>query len=219
MGLVPVVWGYPDLALSATSTQNDIALYTAEEGTVSTKRWLIWVAVGALSLSAAVLTACGDDDDDGADDDGADGASGAGPVEHTTGMTASQGEDVVVRASDFAFEPKDVRVRQQDQYTLHLVNDSGQLHDWTIDAIPAAEVRVLESAEHEMHEEEEEKTPMPGAGMGTTMPGEIVRLHVAAEQGMDGHISFVPMEKGEYTFYCTIGNHREAGMEGKLIVE
>ncbi|HWO93609.1 MAG TPA: cupredoxin domain-containing protein [Dehalococcoidia bacterium] len=184
-----------------------------EEESMNEKRWLTLVIV-ALSLSAALLVACGDDDDD---DDGEDGADDVGRVEHTTGMTAWQGEEVVIRASDFAFDPPELRVGQQERYMLHLVNDSGQLHDWSIDAMPATEVRVLESAEHEM--DEDHASPMPD-DMGTAMPGEsMARLHVAAEAGMDRHISFVPMEKGEYTFYCTVGNHREAGMEGKLFVE
>jgi plastocyanin len=29
----------------------------------------------------------------------------------------------------------------------------------------------------------------------------------------------VPVKKGAYTVYCTIDDHREKGMEGKIIVE
>lgn len=175
------------------------------------RRVLVLFGSAAILAALLVAAACGDDDDGDGD------TAGGGRVEHTTGMTAAQGEEVVVRARDFAFDPPELRITAQNRYMLHLVNDGGQLHDWTIEAMPATDVRIIESAEHEPGQM---GTPMPGAGMGTAMPdAEMMRLHVAAEKGDDRHVSFVPMEKGEYTFYCTVGNHREAGMEGTLIVE
>lgn len=178
---------------------------------------LAGMGVASLLLGAVLLAGRGDDDDDG-------DTAGGGRVEHTTGMTATLGEEVVVRVTDFAFDPPELRVTAQNRYMLHLVNDSGQLHDWTIDAMPATDVRIVDSAGHEpsqmgTSEPMATSTVMP-PGMGTAMPGsQMMRLHVAAEKGDDRHISFVPMEKGEYVFYCTVGNHREAGMEGKLVVE
>lgn len=32
-------------------------------------------------------------------------------------------------------------------------------------------------------------------------------------------IEFVAGKKGEFSYYCSVGNHRQLGMEGKLIVE
>lgn len=39
------------------------------------------------------------------------------------------------------------------------------------------------------------------------------------EPGDTGRITFqVPEQEGSYTFYCSIDNHREMGMEGRLVV-
>ncbi len=43
--------------------------------------------------------------------------------------------------------------------------------------------------------------------------------HVAADGGETGEGGFTAEEPGEYTYYCTVPGHREAGMEGTLVVE
>ncbi len=44
-------------------------------------------------------------------------------------------------------------------------------------------------------------------------------VHVAADRGETAEGGLRADEPGEYTYYCTIAGHREAGMEGTLIVE
>jgi plastocyanin len=43
--------------------------------------------------------------------------------------------------------------------------------------------------------------------------------HVAAEQGEKNTGGFTASEPGDYVYYCTVSGHREAGMEGTLVVE
>ena len=43
--------------------------------------------------------------------------------------------------------------------------------------------------------------------------------HVAADRGETKEGGFTAEEPGRYTYYCTVAGHREAGMEGTLVVE
>lgn len=45
-----------------------------------------------------------------------------------------------------------------------------------------------------------------------------VRTNVIAG-GKEETISFVPEKSGVFTYYCSVGNHRQLGMEGKVKVE
>ncbi|MFA5564677.1 MAG: cupredoxin domain-containing protein [Acidimicrobiia bacterium] len=46
-----------------------------------------------------------------------------------------------------------------------------------------------------------------------------INVHVAADRGEIAEGGLRAEAPGEYTFYCTVAGHREAGMEGTLIVE
>jgi len=46
-----------------------------------------------------------------------------------------------------------------------------------------------------------------------------IDVHVAADQGETAEGGLRADEPGEYTYYCTVAGHREAGMEGTLVVE
>lgn len=46
-----------------------------------------------------------------------------------------------------------------------------------------------------------------------------IDVHVAADRGETAEGGLRAEEAGEYTYYCTVAGHREAGMEGTLVVE
>lgn len=46
-----------------------------------------------------------------------------------------------------------------------------------------------------------------------------IDVHVAAERGETAEGGLRADDPGEYTFYCTVAGHRDAGMEGTLVVE
>jgi nitrite reductase (NO-forming) len=44
-------------------------------------------------------------------------------------------------------------------------------------------------------------------------------VHVAADRDETAEGGLRADTAGEYTYYCTVAGHREAGMEGTLVVE
>ena len=46
-----------------------------------------------------------------------------------------------------------------------------------------------------------------------------IDVHVAADRGKTAEGGLRADEPGEFTYYCTVAGHREAGMEGTLVVE
>jgi plastocyanin len=46
-----------------------------------------------------------------------------------------------------------------------------------------------------------------------------LKVHVPVAAGASGLVLFKPTEPGTYTYYCQLPGHREAGMEGTLVVE
>ena len=170
------------------------------------KRIALMLVIGVLAAGLTLaLAACGEGDDDNGDN------GGAGVEEPTEAMDGEMGDhdaedaqEVTVTTSDqFAFDPSEITVTAGHPVHLTLDNSGAALlHDWNIDDIPVEHVAV-DGVAHE-HE-----------GDGDMEPA----LHVAADAGDTATIEFTPLEAGEYAFYCTVPGHREAGMEGTLIVE
>jgi uncharacterized cupredoxin-like copper-binding protein len=107
-------------------------------------------------------------------------------------------QTVTVSAKDLAFDAKELTVQKGQPVKLVFNNGDTQLHDFSVDKIPA-----------------DVKTHTEGHDMGAKKPD----LHVSADAGKSGTVEFTPKEAGIYTFYCTVAGHKDAGMVGKLIVK
>ena len=105
---------------------------------------------------------------------------------------------------DIAFKPNVIEANVGDVIEIVATNKDPIPHDFTIEEIPA-EVHISYLAGDQQHEH---ATP--------TMND--ADVHFALTEPGAGIIHLKVLEPGEYTFYCTVPGHREAGMEGKLIV-
>ncbi len=112
---------------------------------------------------------------------------------------ATTPKTVTVTLNEFQFQPAEITTDVGQPIKLVLKNNGTVLHDFvSTDAM--VEVMEEHGAEHDM------------AGMQTHM-------HAAIEAGQQSTLEFKATQPGTTTFYCTIAGHREAGMEGKLIVK
>lgn len=131
------------------------------------------LALGAVAVAGLLLAACG----------GGGGSSSGGGG-------GGQGE-VVVTASEFSFEPKEIKAKVGQPVTIVLKNAGAQQHDLTIDGI---QVTV----------DGQDKT-----GVQTELVG----------AGGETRVTFTPKQAGSYEFYCSVPGHKAAGMTGTLVVE
>jgi uncharacterized cupredoxin-like copper-binding protein len=124
-----------------------------------------------------------------------------------TAETAPEPKAVTLIATDIAYDIEQIDVSAGQTVELTLDNQGVLEHDFTIVEIPLAdEVTTIEEAgEMEAHDAEH--------------AAEENDVHIAAPTADQGTIAFTPAAPGEYVYYCTVSGHREAGMEGVLIVE
>ncbi len=113
-------------------------------------------------------------------------------------LVADEGSDGLV------FEPKEIRARVGQTVRVVLDNQGLALHDFNVEGMPVRVVMAT-GAEHGGHE--------TGAEGDNGMT-----LHVASDPGQKGELEFVPLKPGTYVFFCSVLGHKEAGMEGRLIV-
>jgi len=105
---------------------------------------------------------------------------------------------ITVQAFEWGYEPETLVLQRGEQVRIVLDNDGTILHNFKIDDLEADLIESVSTG------------PLSG--------GED-QVFVGADQGQQGTLTFVPLQAGEFSFYCTLEQHRQLGMEGTLIVE
>ena len=109
----------------------------------------------------------------------------------------------LVRMTNFAFTPDVLEVNAGDVLEIAIQNVEPVLHDFTIDQIGAdVHISYLGGTGQHAHAEAERDAD----------------VHFALTEPGSGVVHLRAFEAGEYVFYCSVPGHREAGMEGTLIV-
>ncbi len=110
----------------------------------------------------------------------------------------------LVEMTNFAFTPNVLEVNAGEVLEIAVQNIEPVLHDFTIEAIDA-DVHISYLGGTGEHAHAEAAAVEADVHFALTEPGTgVVHLNIH--------------EPGEYVFYCTVPGHREAGMEGTLIV-
>ncbi len=108
-------------------------------------------------------------------------------------------QTITVELDEHSYAPQNIELKAGQPYKLELKNRGEKKHYFTApEFYKAIATRKVQSRDGEV------KAPYFKA------------LEVLVEGQLD--IYFVPVTKGEFPVYCTIDDHREQGMEGKLTV-
>ncbi|MFT5195589.1 MAG: putative cupredoxin-like copper-binding protein [Candidatus Promineifilaceae bacterium] len=114
--------------------------------------------------------------------------------------------EISLTATDITYDIKQIDALVGQPIKLTLINDGSLEHDFSI-------LEML----NESSTTEEVVDAMPSHDM-SNMAVEPV-IHVAAPIGGQKVLEFTPLEAGTYEYFCTVPGHKEAGMDGFLIVK
>lgn len=108
---------------------------------------------------------------------------------------------VAVTLFEHDYEPKELRLKANQPYKIELINTGENDHYYTapefFKSVAWRKLMVKQNAEIKVDY--------------------VNGLEVLKKGQLD--LFIVPVNKGVYTVYCTIDDHRQKGMEGKIIVE
>ena len=142
--------------------------------------------------------------DEAAHDEGVDGDMDMGDADPNAYLEAAPKDALyLVEMTNFAFTPAVLEVNAGEVLEIAIQNIEPLLHDFTIDKIDAdVHISYLGGTGQHAHAEAERDAD----------------VHFALTEPGTGVVHIKIHEPGEYVIYCSVPGHREAGMEGTLIV-
>lgn len=105
-------------------------------------------------------------------------------------------QEILISATDYSYQPNSFRVDYKKAVTIKLVNDDEVEHDLEIVGL---EAELLNSEKAHRHHDMQESV-----------------VHIHAKAGEEVELTFKSLQKGQFSFYCTIPGHKEAGMIGTV---
>ena len=150
------------------------------------------LAIAAVLLGGVVLACSGDDDSD---------ADGGDPADTTTATPddplAGEAPEVTLELQlrDIAFSVEELAAPAGAVFEI-LLENAGQLeHDFTIEEF-AGEASAIARSDPDRFD-----------------------VHVPVDRRSEARLLLRVAEPREYVFFCAVPGHRQAGMEGRLIIE
>ena len=150
------------------------------------------LAIGAVVLGGVVLACSGDDDSD---------ANGGDPADTATAMPddplAGEAPEVTLELElrDIAFSVEELRAPAGAVVELLLDNVGVLEHDFTIEEF-AGEASAIARSDPDRFD-----------------------VHVPVDRRSEARLLLRVAEPREYVFFCAVPGHRQAGMEGRLVIE
>ena len=105
--------------------------------------------------------------------------------------------EIVIKLGDDMYEPSEITLKRGQPYKIHLRNIGTNAHDMVGGSLFSEQVIALR---------------MINSKTGRIMADRINSIYLRAKN--DNELWFVPLQTGEFTFFCSLPLHRENGMEG-----
>ena len=164
--------------------------------------WPLAGSPGALALLlgalVTLLVACGggDSDDDAGDSSNGNGGGSttAAPTAVDDPLGAAPERSLELGLRDIAFSTNELEAPAGVVVEILLENVGRLVHDFTIEELPA-DVSAAGKADPEKFD-----------------------VHVPLKGDEEARLLIRVREAGEYTFFCDVPGHRQAGMEGRLVI-